>query len=93
MPDAFEREVLTAAPDAVEGVLSADVPDAVDGVLSSGAPEVFDGGVPAGVSDAFDAGRLSVIGCFRNSNMVVTRAVRALGAKPTDLIDRSDSGH
>jgi hypothetical protein len=93
MPDAFFRGVLTAVPDAEDGVLSAGASDAVDGVLSSGGPEVFDGAVSAGVSDAFDAGRLSVIGCFRNSNMVVTRAVRALGFKPTDLIDRSASGH
>jgi hypothetical protein len=81
MLDAFDRRVLTGVPDAVDGVLSAGVSDALDGEVS------------AGVSDAFDAGRLSVIGCFRNSNMVVARAVRAQGATPTVLIDRSASGH
>jgi len=61
-----------------------------------GTPVASDGsalGVASGALGALDGPRFSEIGCFRNSNMMATRATRAQGAKPTDLIDHSPRGH
>jgi hypothetical protein len=61
-----------------------------------GAPDASEGaasGVSSGALGALDGARFSEIGCFKNSNMMATRATRAQGAKPTDLIDHSPRGH
>jgi hypothetical protein len=66
--------------------------DAFGDEVSTGEAEAV-GEVSAEVPDAFDGDRFSVIGCFKNSNMMDTRALRARGWTPTDLIDHSMSGH